>query len=457
LTSTTSLFRRTVSAAHLRSPVAAVMMLLPAAFVMTALPASALAQPAALEIRSLDVRTDGDLGAGSRLSFRAVATPRGKAAVRIRGIRERIALREVSPGVYVGRYTIKRGDVVQDDRDVRVLLSLGNRTAAADYTLAEIMAGPRVAKVPPPAAVPPSVPLRIERFGVTPIERIEPGAELRFALDGPPGGSVTIDLPGVSNDVVLREIRPGHYEGGYTLRRADNLNSSLPIVATLRVGDRVVTANLAVSQVQPQVDNRPPQVVNISPREGDAVPSGPPVQISANFEDRGGSGVDPASVRVLISGRNVTPEAQVTPNSFSYRANLPPGRYTVDVTARDRAGNPVRRDWSFDVGAVAPVNVPLQILNHGNNGAVEGGTTVVQGRTAPFATVEVKVDASTQAPGGFGVSQHVHSQTLQADANGNFSFNFSPRFPIPGTRYEVSLVSTKGGVASDSRLTLYQR
>ncbi|MDQ0570028.1 hypothetical protein QFZ42_001862 [Variovorax paradoxus] len=81
----------------------------------------------------------------------------------------------------------------------------------------------------------------------------------------------------------------------------------------------------------------------------------------------------------------------------------------------------------------------------------------MQGRTASFATVEAKVDASTQAPGGFSVSQHVYSQTLQADANGNFSFSFSPRFPIPGTRYEVSLVSTKAGVASDSRLTLYQR
>lgn len=433
------------------------MMLLPAAFITSALPVSALAQPAVAEVRSLDVRTDGDLGPGSRLSFRAVATPRGQAAVRIRGIRERIALREVSPGVYVGRYTIKRGEVVQDDQEVRVMLRLGNRTAAADYTLAEIMAAPPVANFPPPVVSPQPVPLRIERFGVTPIERIEPGAELRFALDGAPGGSVMIDLPGVANDVALRETRPGHYEGGYTLRRADNLSPSRPIVATLRVGERVVTANLAVPLVQPQVDNRPPQVVNMSPREGDAVPSGPPIQISANFEDRGGSGVDPASVRVLISGRNVAPEAQVTPNSFSYRTSLPPGRYTVDVTARDRAGNTVRSDWSFDVAAVVPVNVPLQILSHGNNGAVEGGTTVVRGRTAPFATVEVEVDASAQAPGGLSVSQHVHSQTLQADSNGNFSFSFSPRFPIPGTRYEVSLVSTKAGVANDARLTLYQR
>jgi hypothetical protein len=30
-------------------------------------------------------------------------------------------------------------------------------------------------------------------------------------------------------------------------------------------------------------------------------------------------------------------------------------------------------------------------------------------------------------------------------------------FPIPGTRYAVSLVSTKAGVTNDSRLTLYQR
>ncbi len=441
---------------HLRSPIAAAMFLLPAAFVGAALPGVAHAQPAAAEVRSLDVRTDGDLGPGSRLSFRAVASPRGQAVVRVRGIKERIALREVSPGVYVARYIIKRGEVVQDDREVRVSLRLGNRTAVADYTLAEVMAAPPVATAPPPVVVPPPAPLRIERFGVTPVERLEPGAELRFALDGAPGATVIIDLPGVANDVGLREVRPGHYEGGYTLRRSDNLNPTRPIVATLRVGERVVTANLAVPLVQPQADNRPPQLVNISPREGESVPPGP-IQISGSFEDRRGSGVDPASVRIAISGRNVTPDAQISPNSFSYRAALPPGRHTVDVTARDRAGNAVRRDWSFDVVGVVPVSLPLQIVNHGNNEVVEGRSTVVQGRTAAFATVQAKVDASVQAPGGFGVAQQLYSQTLQADANGNFSFSFSPRFPLPGTRYDVSLIATKAGATHESRLTLFQR
>lgn len=451
----TSLLRQTLSTAHLRSPVAALMLLLPGAFTLTALPATAIAQPALPEVRSLEVRTDGDLRPGSRLNFRAVGTPRAKTVVRVRGLRERIALRETAPGVYVGRYTIKRGDVVQDDREVRVSLRVRNRTATAGYTLAEVMAAPPVANVPPPVVVPTAPPLRIERFGVTPLERIEPGAELRFALDGAPGGTVVVDLPGVANDVGLREVRPGHYEGGYTLRRADNLNPSRPIVATLRVGDRVVTASLAVPVVQ--ADNRPPQIVNLSPREGDAVPGGPSIQVSAHFEDRGGSGVDPASVRIMVSGRNVTQDAQVTPTAVSYRASLPPGRHTVDITARDRAGNAMRREWSFEVAAAVPATVPLQILNHGHNGGVEGGSTVVQGRTAPFAAVEAKVDAIAPVPGGFNVAQQVYAQTLQADGNGNFSFSFSPRFPIPGTRYEVSLASTKAGVKSDTRLTLYQR
>ena len=452
----TSLLRRTLSTAHLRSPVAALMLLMPAAFALTALPATAIAQPALPEVRSLEVRTDGDLGPGSRLSFRAVGTPRAQTLVRVRGLRDRIALRETAPGVYVGRYTIKRGDVVQDDREVRVTLRVRNRTATAGYTLAEVMAAPPVANLPPPV-VPIAPPLRIERFGIAPLERIEPGAELRFALDGAPGGTVIVDLPGVANDVGLREVRPGHYEGGYTLRRADNLNPSRPIVATLRVGDRVVTASLAVPVAQPQADHRPPQIVNLTPREGEAVPGGPNIQISANFEDRGGSGVDPASVRIMVSGRNVTQDAQVTPNAVSYRASLPPGRHSVDITARDRAGNAMRREWSFDVAAAVPATVPLQILNHGHNGGVEGGSTVVQGRTAPFATVEAKVDAIAPVPGGFNVAQQVYAQTLQADANGNFSFSFSPRFPIPGTRYEISLASTKAGVKSDTRLTLHQR
>ena len=440
-----------------RNHVAALCLMAPAALVLVALPSAVLAQAAAPELRSLEVLTDGDLEPGSRLRIKVVGTPRGLAIVRIRGVRESIALREVGPGVYIGRYTIKRSDRIEDDAEVRATLRAAGRTAAASYSVAEVMAGASVA-TPAPIVVAPAPPLRIDRFAMAPLDRIEPGAELRFALDGAPGAAVLVDIPGMATDVALREIRPGHYEGGYTVRRSDNLILSRPIVATLRAGDRAVSASLAgLSPPQSPADNRPPNVVNIAPRDGEVVAGGPNIEISGNFEDHGGSGVDPASVSISLSGRNITREAQINANSFNYSASLAPGHHAVNVTARDRAGNTVRKDWSFDVAAVAPINVPLQVLNHSNNGTVEGRSTVIQGRTAPFASVVVKVDATPPLGGVINVREEVYSETLQADASGNFSFSFNPRFAVPGTRYDIVMVSTKANVRSEARLVLFQR
>jgi len=250
----------------------------------------------------------------------------------------------------------------------------------------------------------------------------------------------------------LREVRTGRYEGSYTIRRSDNMDTSAPVVATLRAGDRSVHANIAPPAAPG--DSRPPAIVNMSPREGDTVPGGPPVVVSGNFEDRRGTGVDPNSVRILLSGRNVTNDAQITPQSFSYRAPLPPGRHTVDVTARDRAGNAVRRSWSFEVGSA---NVQIQILSHTNNGQVDGNGAHVRARTAPFASVNVRVDAVPPVVGQFGVAQQVFSRTIQADANGNFDFSFNSPFPVPGTRYDISMVASKADMTAEMRLVLYQR
>jgi hypothetical protein len=237
------------------------------------------------------------------------------------------------------------------------------------------------------------------------------------------------------------------------VRRRDTLDPNGPVVATLRMGDRVVNMNLA----QPLVaaDNRPPAVTNLTPREGDTVAGGPPTVISASFRDRGGAGVDPNTVRIMISGRNVTSDAQVTPDSFTYRAPLPPGRHTVDVTARDNAGNTVRRTWSFEV-ASGPANVPIQILSHTNNGQVDGNVTV-RGRSAPMAEISVRVDAVPPVVGQFGVARNVLSRTIQADSNGNFEFSFSSPIPVPGTRYDIAMRAHKADVTTESKLVLYQR
>lgn len=428
---------------QLRNHVAALFLLAPAAITLTALPATVAAQPATPEVHSLQVTSDHGLAPGSRLHFRLEGTPRAKASIRIRGAQSMIPLAETSRGVYTGRYVISRNDQIQEGDKIRAIMRRGNRTVTASY---DIPAGiGNVAAAPPP--------VRIERFQVDALDRIEPGTEIRFTVMGVPGATAFVDLPGVANNVALREVRPGQYEGTYVVRRRDTLDPNGPVVATLRMGDRAVRMNLA----QPLVaaDNRPPAITNLTPREGDTV-AGPATMISGSFRDRGGAGVDPNTVRITLSGRNVTADAQVTADSFSYRAPLPPGRHTVDVVARDNAGNTVRRTWSFEV-ASGPAQVPIQILSHANNGQVDGNVTHVRGRTAPMAEVSVRVDAVPPVVGQFGVAQNVFSRTIQADSNGHFEFSFNSPFPVAGTRYDIAMKAQKADVTTEAKLVLYQR
>ena len=57
-------------------------------------------------------------------------------------------------------------------------------------------------------------------------------------------------------------------------------------------------------------------------------------------DDQGGTGVDPASVRVTVGGRDVTDEARVTARILELPPRgVPAGRSTVALTVADRAGN----------------------------------------------------------------------------------------------------------------------
>ena len=443
--------------AHIRHQVAALFFLLPLAAAISALPVTAMAQPAMPELRSLQVASDGGFTSGADLEFTVEATPRGQASVRIRGVQRNIPLREISRGVYTGEYTVRRQDRITETSPIRATIKVRNRSASADYSFPAGFSGAPVAVVPPAPAAPPPAVLKIDRFAVTPVEKIEPGAELRFLLNGMAGAVASFDIPGVIDNVAMRETRPGVYEGSYTIRRLDNLAPSRPIVARLRMGDKVVTSTLT----QPlTTDAKAPVLRNLTPREGEVVAGNVTTSVSASFDDAGGVGVDPRSVRILLSGRNVTAESNITAQFFSYRADLPPGRYTVDVSAKDLVGNTMSKVWTFDVArpaAAAPVTVPLQVTSHANNAVVEGNSTTVRGRTAPGALVEVKVNAIAPLAGLFGVTQDVLSERVQADGSGNFGFSFSPRLPLPGTRYEITMNARSGDLTTESRLVLFQK
>ncbi|MES2632394.1 MAG: hypothetical protein V4669_05445 [Pseudomonadota bacterium] len=438
---------------NLRNHIAAAFLLMPVAATLMALPATAQAQNVAPRLDSFDVAADNGLAPGSELSFKVEGAPRAQVTLRIRGVQRLIVLKETDRGVYTGTYTIRRTDRINEESAIRASLRARNVTTSTVFNFPANIDRPVVVRPLPPVVQP--APLRIERFAVTPVTRLEPGAELIFSLTGMPGARAEFDIPGVVQNVAMREVRPGVYEGSYTIRRMDNFAPSRPVVATLRIGDRVVTQALT----QPLIaDARPPVIRHTAPRDGEAI-IGRGASITGTFDDAGGVGVDPRSVRIVVSGRNVTAQSEITPQHFTYRADLPPGRHSVEVTASDLGGNTVRRAWDFEVVTVvapAPTVLPLQVTSHANNAQIPAGATTVQGRTLPGATVDVRVLASASVV-GLGINQELLSQRLQADGNGNFSFSFSPKFALPGTRYDVEMTSTRGNLKSESTLVLFQR
>lgn len=438
-------------------------LLLAIASIATFAPVAAAKQPIPPpEIENFTV-TPEELAPGVELTFTVEGTPRAKASVRIGGINRIIPLKEVSEGVYEGTYTVRRTDRAMANSAIRATLSSRGRSASDTIKVPWRTGPPPAAAVPAPAAPAPAAPApaaqagpAITTFGVVPLGKIEPGAELKFTLSGTPGAAASFTIDGVASDIPMREVRGGQYEGSYTIRRMDNFPATLNITASLAAGGRTVRAALR----QPLIaDAKPPVIKNMSPHNGETVASGSQISLSATFDDTGGVGVDPKSVRVLLAGRDVTQNATISPQFFNFRADLPPGVYPVEVSARDRAGNAVLQTWKFTVApqAAAATTLPLQVLSHANNAEVGGGNTEIRGRTASDATVDVQVQGIASVAGLFGITQPILNTSVKADANGNFGFSFSPPIAVPGARYEINMHAKKADLSKDMKLVLFQK
>lgn len=447
---------------RLRSTVAAVMLLAPVAATMLVQPVQAQTRATATapSISNMALNSDAGLSAGATLRVQVYATPNARrASVTLGDSGISVPLKQQTAGNYVGSYVVRKADKIDPMKLMTARVTYGDRTYSRSFNF------PPAFQALAMGAAPSSV--AIDRFVMRPMGRLEPGRELRFRLNGAPGGDAFLDIPGVIRGVDLVETRPGVYEGTYTVRRRDDPEAFRRAVATLRNGDQRATARLDLSgrDEEPRAgrDERSPAITDLLPANGDRVGDRGRTHISAKLADEG-TGIDRDSVRLRLNGRDVTSDVRVSESELDYRADLDPGRYTAEVTARDRAGNSTTKAWTFDVvpggerqGAGGPL--PLTVTSHQNNAVVDGsGNLSLQGRTVPFANVRVQVESVANMGGLLGVTQPVADQTVQADRNGNFSITLSPRgLPIPGTRYDVRLTSTSGSQSAEERLTLIQR
>ena len=427
-------------------------------------PLQATAQPGSKfppVISSFEVIPSDQLVPGSDLEIRVTGTPHGQARVRFSGVNKTIVLKEVERGVYEGSYTLSRRDRLGPQPTSQATLRVRNQSTTANLALVNPPPPPVATRPPVPAPLPSPTPVAaaptIERFGVTPVARIEPGAELRFTLFGTPAARALLTIDGVVRDVAMQEVRPGRYEGAYTIRRNDNFPPSLNIVGTLEANGQITRSRLNQALL---VDARPPTIRNLAPRNNETIAANP-VSVSATFDDSGGVGVDPKSVKFFLGGQDLTGSASITPQFLTWRGELRPGNYPVDITAADNAGNSVRQTWTFIVAgpqaAVPAATLPLEIINHANNAQVGSGVVEVRGRTAPDAKVDIQVQAIAAVAGFFGINQQILNQSVRSDASGNFVFSFQPQVPVPGARYESTITATKGNLTRELKLVLFQQ
>lgn len=120
---------------------------------------------------------------------------------------------------------------------------------------------------------------------------------------------------------------------------------------------RISTRDRLLAQISPTRDrDTTPPTLSLPTPPPDTQYDITPV-ISASFRDRG-SGIDPATARLLLNGEDVTAKAQVSERGFTFTpsADLKDGIHAVEVTVSDRAGNPGNRlRWRFGLGEPVPM------------------------------------------------------------------------------------------------------
>ena len=205
------------------------------------LPAQAQAHRAAPRVEmpritSIDVRPVDRIEPGADLEFTMWGTSGAIATLQIDGATRPLALYEDAPGVYRGTYTVARRDRIGPDSRVTANLRRDNRVATA--TLGEALQ----AGWPSPVAAGPRP--EISKVTVTDGGRRNPDM-LRFTMTGTPGGHASVHLQGSNPRVlVLEEIRPGEYTVLYRLPAGARVATDRPLVARLRIGDRVATSSV---------------------------------------------------------------------------------------------------------------------------------------------------------------------------------------------------------------------
>ncbi|ABQ27194.1 Ig-like domain-containing protein [Geotalea uraniireducens] len=172
-------------------------------------------------------------------------------------------------------------------------------------------------------------------------------------------------------------------------------------------------------------DSTPPVISAISPADG-ALLNNPLPVISASYSDEtNGSGINTASVRLLVDGNDVSAAASITAAAISYApgSKLPDGSHAVSLSVADRAANVASRIWSFVTDTVPPVvtiSAPASGLLTRNSKVTVTGTVSEDVTAVTVNNIPAQVNGKDWTLVDYTLSEGANSITVQAtDRTGN--------------------------------------
>ncbi|MCL5037950.1 MAG: copper amine oxidase N-terminal domain-containing protein [Chloroflexi bacterium] len=197
---------------------------------------------------------------------------------------------------------------------------------------------------PPPTT---TAPPRIDSVTHNATAPLHPGDTIVVTIRGEPGAQGSFDIFSVAQNVSMREVSPGTYEGSFIIPAAAQNVSNLAVFGRLtRDGKQnMMGASAGVSIFAQAVS-----IEKILPEENSTVTTNRP-NILVIFKSSGNIKVLPESISLLVNGQNVTQQASKNEDVVSYlpQTNLNAGSNLVFISFRDSAGNSIQKQWSFNI------------------------------------------------------------------------------------------------------------
>ncbi|MCA9792472.1 MAG: copper amine oxidase N-terminal domain-containing protein [Candidatus Eremiobacteraeota bacterium] len=283
---------------------------------------------------------------------------------------------------------------------------------------------------------------------------------LTVTMTGDAGGQASFDILGVLNNVPMREISSGRYQGEVTIGPGMVVNQGTLVAHLTRNGQQAVReADRAVTIASTGTLNPPTQDVGMTPSYGSTVSVARPT-IRAQFPQQ----VRPQTIQITVDGRDVTSQASKTSNwvNFVPGYDLQVGSHQVEVQATDRNGQYVHQQWNFYTDNYAYNNTGVPSLSVSN---LSDGTTVpavfnVQGQTSPYTTVKVQATSQRDlVPGVIGLKGRTFTASTVADAQGRFDIQLDTSGLPSKTQLDLTIspVNQSGVTGNPVELELTRR